>query len=114
MQNNKELSQESTREKPEETGKVQELKPEEIEQVSGGNFLPNDYSDIEYTSCGITVIHHMLKFDEFIWQGKDIGFINANKVMYFTIHTGRQPYTVEEAKKMCEYSSDNPFAGKTR
>ena len=70
----------------------------EMEMANGGNFFPNKYTDIEYASCGIKVVNHTILSDEFWWQGENLSFINADKVMKFTIENGRQPYSLEEAK----------------
>ena len=80
-----------------------EITAEELEQVTGGNFWPNVYSESEYASVGITVVNHIIAFDEFWWKGKDIGSSDANAVVNFYKEKGRVPESVEEAHTVVKY-----------
>ena len=51
----------------------------------------------EYASCGITVVNHIIAFDEFWWNGEDIGSNDADQVVYYFKKTGRVPESIEEA-----------------
>ena len=75
-----------------------ELNQEEMENVAGGTFNDNKYSDSEYESVGITVVKHTIARDEFWWKGTNIYHGNANRVVEFYKKTGRIPDSVEEAK----------------
>lgn len=81
----------------EEIAMTKKLKINELEQISGGNFFPNVYSDIEYASIGIKVVHHTFDFDDFWWQGENLPWFRANQIMDFAKDNGRQPYTLDEA-----------------
>ena len=74
-----------------------EVTVKDLEQVAGGNFFPNAHSESEYASVGIKVVTHILAFDEFWYQGKDIGHDHANAVFEFKQDKGRMPDSVDEA-----------------
>ena len=77
------------------------IKTNELEKVSGGSFIPNCYTKIEYATCGITVIDHVIAPDEFWWQGGRITCSDADRVMKFAIDHGRQPFSLSEARNYC-------------
>ncbi len=80
-----------------------ELSMNEMEQVNGGNFWPNVYSESEYASVGIKVVNHIIAFDEFWWKGEDIGSNDADQVVYYFKKTGRVPESIEEAYTITQF-----------
>ena len=74
-----------------------EVTVKDLEQVAGGNFFPNAHSESEYASVGIKVVTHILAFDEFWYQGKNIGHDHANAVFRFKKDKGRMPDSVDKA-----------------
>ena len=76
-----------------------ELSMKDLEMVNGSSFLPDQFTELEYGCCGIKVVNHFLKPNEYWWQGEDIGYFGAEKVMCFTTRKGRQPYSMEEAQE---------------
>lgn len=65
--------------------------------------FPNTYKESEYASCGITVINHIIAFDEFWWNGEDIGSTDANQVVYFFKQKGRVPESIKEAYTVTKF-----------
>ena len=84
---------------------TKEIKTNELEKVSGGNFLPNSYSKAEYAECGIIVIDHIIELDDFYWKGIKVWFYEADAIVRFVKENGRQPDTVDEAYWYCKCSS---------
>ena len=82
----------------------QDVTVKDLEQVAGGNFLPNVYKESEYASVGIKVVDHIIAFDEFWWKGEDIGSNDAHRVVYFYKKTGRVPESVEEAYSIDKFT----------
>ena len=80
-----------------ENKETKELNQEEMEQTAGGTFNANHYTDSEYASVGIKVVKNTILWDEFWWNGSDIGHNDANWVMKFYKETGRIPNSVKEA-----------------
>ena len=60
-----------------------ELKVNELDQVTGGNFIPNEHSDEEYRECGIMVVNYIFYDDLFVWKGQQLGCFEAHHVVEF-------------------------------
>ena len=73
-----------------------EIKVNELDKVTGGNFLPNDYTEEEYRSYGIMVFKNMITPDIFIWKGQQISLFTANFIVFFVKRKGRQPDSLNE------------------
>ena len=76
-----------------------ELSMDEIEQVTGGTFLPNKYENAEYAEAGITVVKHTILKDDFIWKGQHLDHGDANAVMAFYRKNGRVPASLAETER---------------
>ena len=83
----------------------------DLEQVTGGNFLPNRHSESEYASVGITVVTHFFANDEFWWNGEEIGHSGANAVYFYRQEKGIMPKSVAHAvryhESVCSNGSGN-------
>ena len=76
-----------------------ELKVNELDQVTGGNFIPNEHSDEEYRECGIMVVNYIFYDDLFVWKGQQLGCFEAHHIVEFIEANGCQPDTLEEAER---------------
>ena len=74
-----------------------EMELKDLEKANGGTFTPNKYATDEYENAGIECITHFIAKDEFWWNGEDIGFENADTVMYFFEKNGFAPASLEQA-----------------
>ena len=90
---------------------TKELKANELEHVSGGSFIPNNYSDEEYRDNGILVFNNIITPDLFFWKGEQINYANANHVMQFIEANGRQPDSLDEAEAYCQTSKGHKCKG---
>ena len=51
-----------------------------LENVSGGTFFPNTYSESTYNKFGITTNYHAFSADEFFFNGKKISIETADAI----------------------------------
>jgi hypothetical protein len=84
-----------------------ELKVNELDQVTGGNFIPNLHTDEEYRNCGIMVVNNIFYDDLFVWKGQQLGCFEAHHIVEFIKANGCQPDTLEEAERFW-YSNQGP------
>ena len=75
-----------------------ELKTNELDKVTGGNFIPNVYSNEEYREYGILVFNNIIEPDIFYWKGQQIGCFDAEHIAEFINDNGRQPDSLDEAE----------------
>ena len=78
---------------------LEQLTDDELEQVAGGTFTPNDFKPDVYNACGIKVVGHFFKKDEFWYKGKDIGHDDANAVVVYVAKYQKEPESLEDARK---------------
>ena len=93
---------------------LEQLTDDELDKIAGGTFTRNDFSDGFYNACGIKVVGHFFKKDEFWYKGKDIGHDDANAVVTYVAAHQKQPKSLEDARKYYrDYSSgsDNNIEG---
>ena len=79
------------------TESIMRLKPNEMEQVSGGTFWPNLHLKEVYENGGIKIATHFRDPDEFWRNGQEIGHFGANQVLLFQKENHRAPVSLEEA-----------------
>ena len=84
---------------------LENLTDEQLEQIAGGTFTPNEFDYDVYDACGIKVIGHILKKDEFWYKGKDIGHNDANAVVAYVAKYQKHPENLEQARKYYEQYS---------
>ena len=89
-----------------------ELKVNELDQVTGGNFIPNLHTDEEYRNCGIMVVNNIFYDDLFVWKGQQLGCFEAHHIVEFIQANGRQPDTLEEAERF--WNSNQGFHRKKK
>lgn len=74
------------------------LNENELEQVVGGTFTANKYSEAEYNAAGITVNTHFFGEDEFTWRNKKYEYWHANAIVYYCKHhNSTQPKSFKAA-----------------
>ena len=77
---------------------LEPLTDDELEQVAGGTFTSNKFKPEVYEACGIKVIGHFFKKDEFWYNDKDIGHNDANAVVAYVAKYKKQPENLEQAR----------------
>ena len=77
---------------------LEQLTDDELEQVAGGTFTPNDFTKDTYEVCGIKVVEHFFAKDEFWYKGKNIGHNDANAVVTYVAAHQKQPENLEQAR----------------
>ena len=78
---------------------LEKLSDEQLEQIAGGTFTPNDFAKNAYEDCGIKVVEHFFAKDEFWYKGKDIGHDKASEVVAYVAGKQKDPENLRQARE---------------